>query len=233
MELGTTLGAETERATLPEAGTLGWKRERVSERSLQRDGRRWTMWTSWVVALFTTPGVVLLAIEPWTAPAALLCFAHAWAVPGLQARRGARSLDALPVPGIGSGAQGEPEAAALGLLADLVGKRGLDLLRDAGVATHRGRLGIWLLGESGAILVRPRSRLGGRRVFGYCARVGKGGDLPPADRVAHLLLALREDEEGFATVANMGFSGALWRVRRHMRGRERAALAAACSGSAV
>jgi hypothetical protein len=51
--------------------------------------------------------------------------------------------------------------------------------------------------------------------------------------VAHLLLALREDEEGFATVANMGFSGALWRVRRHMRGRERAALAAACSGSAV
>ena len=34
------------------------------------------------------------------------------------------------------------------------------------------------------------------------------GELPSADRTAHLLLALREDEEGFATVANLAFSGA-------------------------
>jgi hypothetical protein len=42
--------------------------------------------------------------------------------------------------------------------------------------------------------------------------------------VAHLLLALREDEDGFCTVANMDFSGAAWRVRRHLPERARPAL---------
>jgi hypothetical protein len=40
--------------------------------------------------------------------------------------------------------------------------------------------------------------------------------LPPSDRIAHLLLALRTDEIGFATIANHAFSGASWRVRRRM-----------------
>jgi hypothetical protein len=48
--------------------------------------------------------------------------------------------------------------------------------------------------------------------------------LPSGDRVAHLLLALRSDEEGFATVANLAFSGARWRVRRRLPKRRRAAL---------
>ena len=52
-------------------------------------------------------------------------------------------------------------------------------------------------------------------------------DLPAADRVAHLLLALREDEPGFAMVANLGFSGASWRVRRGLPGWVRPALDAA------
>jgi hypothetical protein len=52
-------------------------------------------------------------------------------------------------------------------------------------------------------------------------------DLPSADRVAHLLLALRSDEEGFATVANLAFSGAPWRLRRRMPPRARPALGAA------
>ncbi len=41
-------------------------------------------------------------------------------------------------------------------------------------------------------------------------------ELPPSDRIAHLLLALRVDEEGFATVANHAFAGAPWRVRRRL-----------------
>jgi hypothetical protein len=45
--------------------------------------------------------------------------------------------------------------------------------------------------------------------------------------VAHLLLALREDELGFAKVANLGFSGALWRVRQHLPAVSRPALDAA------
>ena len=70
-------------------------------------------------------------------------------------------------------------------------------------------------------------RAGGRRVDSFCVRVAEDGDLPAGDRVAHLLLALREDEDGFLTVANMNFSGALWRCRRRMDPRRRQALAAA------
>ena len=59
-------------------------------------------------------------------------------------------------------------------------------------------------------------------------RVGRNtASLPAGDRVAHLLLALREDELGFAKVANLGFSGATWRVRRQLPGRARPALDAA------
>jgi hypothetical protein len=51
-------------------------------------------------------------------------------------------------------------------------------------------------------------------------------DLPAGDRVAHLLLALRADESGFATVANLTFSGACWRLRRHLSPEAREGLAA-------
>ena len=40
-----------------------------------------------------------------------------------------------------------------------------------------------------------------------------GSELPSSDRIAHLLLALRTDESGFTTVANLAFSGARWRPR--------------------
>jgi hypothetical protein len=74
-----------------------------------------------------------------------------------------------------------------------------------------GALGIWLLAPGGAILVRPP----GRRVQCYCVGV-RDPALPPSDRTAHLLLALREDETGLATVANLAFSGAVWRLRRRL-----------------
>ncbi len=67
-------------------------------------------------------------------------------------------------------------------------------------------------GSSGALLVRP----GGRRVNSWCVRIADPEGLPAGDRIAHLLLALREDERGFCTVANMDFSGAARRVRRHL-----------------
>ena len=89
-----------------------------------------------------------------------------------------------------------------------------------GLALQRGQLGVWLLGEKGALLVRP----GGRRVDSWCVRIADPEGLPAGDRVAHLLLALREDEVGFCTVANMDFSGAAWRVRRHLDERARPAL---------
>ena len=207
---------------LDEAARLHW-REDVSARTLRRDGRRWTAWTAWIVAVFVAPGIALLAIEPLTFPAAAICFAHAWAIPWLQARRGARQV--VPI-GSERSAAGRPRAdagaerVALGLLGDLVGHAERDLLTETGLALQRGTLGTWLVGEQGAFLVRS----GGRRVDCWCVRVGEVGELPGGDRVAHLLLALREDELGFAKVANLGFSGARWRVRRQLPERSRPVL---------
>jgi hypothetical protein len=116
---------------------------------------------------------------------------------------------------------------ALGLLGDLVDHEERELLADTGLALQRGKLGAWLVGQEGAILVRP----GGGRVHCFCVRVGEADDLPPGDRVAQLFLALREDEEGFATVANRNFSGATWRLRLELPKRIRPALIRASRGS--
>ncbi|HEX5956756.1 MAG TPA: hypothetical protein VFY37_12530 [Solirubrobacterales bacterium] len=210
---------------LDEAARLHW-REDASEATLRRDGRRWTAWTAWIVTVFCVPGVLLVAIEPLTFPAAAICFAHAWAIPRIQARRGARQV--VPIGSERSAARrahaaGGPERVALGLLGDLVGHAQRDLLAATGLALERGGLGVWLIGEQGAILIRP----GGRRVDCWCVRVAETVQLPAGDRVAHLLLALREDELGFAKVANLGFSGARWRVRQHLPAVSRPALDAA------
>jgi hypothetical protein len=216
---------------LAEAAALWW-REETSERTLRRDGRRWTAWTGWIVIAFTTPGIVLLLLSPLTLPVALGCFAHAWIVPWLQARRGARSVAPLgserSVSRLGGG-HPAADGVALGLLADLVTHTERELLARSGLVLERGDLGTWLVGERGALLVRPQ----GRRVDCWCVRVAEQDGLPGADRVAHLLLALREDEFGFAKVANLGFSGAAWRVRRGMPQRSRAALDAARAASRV
>jgi hypothetical protein len=81
-----------------------------------------------------------------------------------------------------------------------------------------------VVGEAGALLVRP----GGRRVDCWCVKAD-AADLPSADRIAHLLLALREDEHGFATVANLAFSGGRRRVRRRLAPEMRTALDAAAA----
>jgi hypothetical protein len=217
--------------SLAEAATLWW-REDASERTLRRDGRRWTAWTAWIVVVFTAPGIALLLLSPLTLPVALGCFAHAWIVPRLQARRGGRSVVPLGSNQTASRSpdvRSDAEGVALGLLADLVGHDERELLARSGLALERGELGTWLVGERGALMVRP----GGRRVDCWCVRVAEQDGLPGADRVAHLLLALREDERGFAKVANLGFSGAPWRVRRGMPERSRAALDAARAASSL
>ena len=210
---------------LSEAAPLWW-RERPTGRTLRRHGRLWTAWTAAIATPFFAAGGFLLWLEPLTFPVALASFAHGWMIPELYARRGAGSV--VPIGSKGSasrspGASGQAERAALGLLGDLVGHEQRSLLRRTGLALERGRLGAWLVGEQGAILVRS----GGRRVDCWCVRVAEPGTLPAGDRVAHLLLALREDEGGFATVANLAFSGAAWRVRRRMPKRSRPALDAA------
>jgi hypothetical protein len=121
-----------------------------------------------------------------------------------------------------SSASPSAERAALGLLGDLLDRAPRELQRRTGLTLEPGELGVWLLGEAGAVLVRP----GGRRVHCYCVKAADP-DLPGGDRIAHLLLALREDERGFATVANLAFCGARWRLRQRLEAPARDALDAA------
>ena len=183
---------------------------------MRRAGRLWTLSSLGHALPFVGGAVALGLAGPIMLPFAALCLAHAWAIPELHAARGARSVKPR------SAAPGEAERVALGLLGDLVDHRARDLHARTGLMLERGRLGVWLVGEAGALLVRP----GGRRVNCYCVKA-TGAGLPPSDRVAHLLLALRTDEEGFATVANLAFSGARWRVKRRLAAPAREALDAA------
>ncbi len=217
--------AEVAAGRLEEAERLFWRPD-ASAATIRRDERRWTAWTAWIVFVFVAPGIALLAIEPLLFAVAAICFAHAWLIPRIQAKRGARQV--VPIGSDRSAARrgeadGAAERVALGLLGDLVGHGERDLVSATGLALQRGRLGAWLVGEQGALLLRP----GGRRIDCWCVRVGDNTELPAADRVAHLLLALREDELGFVKVANLGFSGARWRVARHLDRRSRPALDAA------
>jgi hypothetical protein len=205
-----------EAAVLSEAAAMPWRR-RASDRSLRGEGRVWTLWSVGIVVTFGLPAALLIWIEPLAAPVSAIFLGHGIAVLHLQARRGARGVK--PIGAAGDGA----ERTAMGLLGDLMDHGGRELLAATGLALQPGRLGAWLVGQEGAILVRP----GGHRVHCFCVRVGEAADLPAGDRVAHLLLALREDEEGFATVANRNFSGAAWRLRRELPARTRGALSSA------
>jgi hypothetical protein len=155
-------------------------------------------------------------LKPILIPISLIAFVHAWAIPELYAARGANVL--RPRAAVG----GEAERRALGLLGDLLDHRERELQGRTGIARERGSLGVWMLGQAGAVLVRP----GGRRVLCFCVKASDA-ELPAGDRIAHLLLALREDEVGFATVANLAFAGAPWRLRRRLPEPAREALSAA------
>jgi hypothetical protein len=212
-------GAAEPIAALPELASVPWRQPRTPE-SLRRWGRVWTAWTLLYVIPFGTAGAVLLTIDPVTVPVALACLAHAWLIPELYAFRGANVVKPKP------SAEEPAEGVAQGLLGDLLAHEPRELQRRTGLALERGSYGTWLVGEAGALLVVP----GGRRVHCFCVGV-PDGDLPPSDRVAHLLLALRTDEVGFATVANHAFAGAPWRVRRRMRPHARPALRAAVAAA--
>jgi hypothetical protein len=204
---------EAGRAALPELASVPW-RQRTDARWLRRWGRIWHAWTLLYTVPFLFAGAAMLWLEPLSAPVALAAIAHAWIIPELYAFRGASVVRP-------KGPRNErAEPVAQGLLGDLLGHEERELQRRTGLALERGALGTWLVGEAGALLVT------GRRVHCFCVRA-TDPELPPSDRVAHLLLALRVDEEGFATVANHAFAGAPWRVRRRMPAAMRPALDAA------
>jgi hypothetical protein len=146
---------------------------------------------------------------------AIVALLHAWIIPELYALRGANVVRPKKEAT-------DAEHVAQGLLGDLLGHDARELQSTTGLALERGQLGTWLVGQAGALLVTP----GGRRVYCFCVKA-TDTELPPSDRIAHLLLALRTDEQGFATVANVAFVGAPWRLRRRLERPMRDALDAA------
>jgi hypothetical protein len=207
-------GLPTEGA-LPELASVYW-RQRVSDGSLRRTGRIWTAITVAHTLPFIAVAGLLLALNPATAAVALMALAQAWIIPELYAARGANVVRPRPR------SDEQAERVSVGLLGDLLDHDARELHRATGLVLERASLGVWLVGEAGAVLVRP----GGRRVHCYCVKAA-ATELPSGDRIAHLLLALRTDETGFATVANLAFSGARWRLNRRVKGAARDALTAA------
>jgi len=203
-------------AALPELAAVPW-RPRASAATLRRRGVWWTVVTTAHVVPFLVVAVVVVLMSPVLAPVALLALLHAWVIPELYAHRGANTVRPrrrlAPDPA---------EPVAQGLLGDLLEHREREIQRTTGLAVERGELGVWAVGEAGCLLVVP----GGRRVHTFCVST-TDPSLPPSDRIAHLLLALRADECGFATVANHAFSGAPWRLSRRMAEHARPALRAA------
>ena len=210
---------------LPETAAVRW-RPRVDAAQLRLRGRLWTLTTFSHVVPFVASATLLMWMQPLALPVALVCLAHAWIIPELYAQRGANVLRPPHRP---HAAAGTPptvsEQRSVGLLGDLVGHDARELHARTGLVLEPGRLGTWLVGEAGAVLLHGR-----RRAFCYCVKVdprqARAAGLPSGDRTAHLLLALRSDEAGFATVANLAFSGAQWRLRRRMRKEMRPALKA-------
>jgi hypothetical protein len=214
---------------LPELAKVYW-RLRASDRSLTRTGRLWTAATLAHTVPLLAIAVFLVLLSPVTIPVGLAALAQAWIIPELYAARGANVVRPRAARRSRRGSRGAPdpqaERVAVGFLGDLVGHSARELHARTGLVLERGRLGVWVLAEAGALLVRP----GGRRVHCLCVRANDG-ELPPSDRIAHLLLALRTDEEGFATVANLAFAGAPWRLRRRLDQRGREALGAAVAAA--
>jgi hypothetical protein len=206
---------------LPETAAVHW-RPRVDEARLRRVGALWTLTTVAHVVPFVGAAALLLWLNPLSLPVALACLAHAWIIPELYAQRGANVV--RPRARAGE----EPERRSVGLLGDLVDHDARDLHAATGLVLEPGRLGVWLVGEAGALLLQGDRA---RRAYCYCVtvdgRVAGASDLPSGDRIAHLLLALRADEQGFATVANLSFSGARWRLRRRVAAAMRPAIDAA------
>ena len=214
---------------LPESEALHW-RSRVDAAQLRRQGRLWTLTTVAHIVPFVGAATMLMALQPLALPVALACVAHAWIIPELYAQRGANVLrpraraarDAAP------GVQ-DPGAdqRSVGLLGDLVDHDARELHARTGLVLEPGRLGQWILGEAGAVLLPGRRG----RAYCYCVKVDPrlpaAKQLPSGDRIAHLLLALRSDEQGFAMVANLSFAGARWRLRRRMPKEMRSAFDAA------
>ncbi len=134
---------------LPELAAVPW-RQPTDARWLHRWGRIWHAWTLLYTVPFIAAAAGMMWLEPLAAPVALAALAHAWIIPELYAFRGASVVRPKARGGEAAG-----EAVAQGLLGDLLGHEERKLQRETGLALEHGSLGVWLVGEGGALLVTP------------------------------------------------------------------------------
>ncbi len=194
---------------LPELANVPW-RPRVSERSLRRAGRLWTLSTVAHTVPLLVAAVGLVAAKPVTMPGGRSSSSPTrGSFPSSMRSRGAGVV--APAAAGADAAEPGAEHVALGLLGDLVDHEAARAVRAdrAGARAGSARACGWWPGRCAA-------RAPGRAARALLLRQGHRPGLPAGDRVAHLLLALRTDEAGFATVANLAFSGACWRLRRRL-----------------
>ena len=152
----------------------------------------------------------MIWLEPLAAPVALAALAHAWIIPELYAFRGASVVRPKGPRDERSTARESRWRRACSATCSATSER--ELQRDTGLALERGELGVWLRRRG-----RRAARVARRRPGALLLRAATGtASCRRPTAIAHLLLALRVDEEGFATVANHAFAGAPWRVRRRL-----------------
>jgi len=161
---------------LPETAAVPW-RPRMDAGRLRLISRSWTVSTVVQAVPMLATAVLLLFLDPVTIPVGLILLVHAWAIPELYANRGAKVVKPRPRSGAAA------EATALGLLGDLVGHEARELHARTGLVIERGALGVWLVGEAGALLVRPRHRSRFALV---------GSHRPPAARAARRRAGVRD-----------------------------------------
>ncbi len=140
-------------ASLPERASVSW-RAPMDERRLRMYARSWTATTLFHTVPMVGVAVLLMTIHPVAAVVGVVLLAHAWAIPELYANRGAKVVKPRGRSSVAS------ESVALGFLGDLVGHDARELHARTGLVMERGALGVWLVGEAGALLgARPARAL--------------------------------------------------------------------------
>ena len=148
---------------LPELATVPW-RARTDARWLRRWQRVWHAWTLLYTVPFLAAAAGMLWLDPITAPVAFVAVAHAWIIPELYASRGATV--AAPE---GAAPRAVPSRWRRDCSATCSATTSASSSAATGLALERGELGVWLVGEVGALLVTP----GGRRVHCFCVRADR------------------------------------------------------------
>ncbi len=162
---------------------------------------------------FAGSAVFLMLLQPLVFPVAFILLAHAWIIPELYAQRGANVVRPR------HRTEAEAERTALGLLGDLVDHDARELHAETGLVLDTGRLGTWLVGEAGALLLPE----GQGQVFCWCVGVpGPGAALGRPDRAPP---ARAPDRRGRVRDGRQPrLRGRPWRVRRRLRSPMRPAL---------